>query len=434
MRIRLESSSGSSTSSSPGKATDASNQKLSSPLGVDTPYESLALNDKHRNTDGSGRRQTHLDRINSIRSLSASYRTSRNHSLSPGISHPPWMGLEAHRPSASRSHTPKRHVSFVEDGNTFARERSDEDGSQESSSESLKSASDSEEEEWLVNGSRKSKSQLMQKRRQPSIEALEITSRIRLGNEEESLYAPQRRNITPLQAIGGESLYIRRSQRATQPVVKQEDNDVDEVHHLLERMRIQKEKDEEKERSAFEERNKALWDAIEEGIKQAEEVRDRAVREEQERQQRAREEHEAEEKRAREAKEAEEKRKHEQDAREQEQKRQLEEKKAADEQERATKAQEKEAEESKARQMEEMGGSPLVSAGKEYEHWQKKMQHIKQHVLPTVSANAEWRKQCFTAKRSITRGISQLTNSRAEIIRIVRMAIFLQILLLTFTA
>ena len=46
-------------------------------------------------------------------------------------------------------------------------------------------------------------------------------------------------------------------------------------------------------------------------------------------------------------------------------------------------------------------------------------QRIKTEVLPVVSGNPDWRKQCFAAKRQITPKIGQLTNSRSEIARIV---------------
>lgn len=46
-------------------------------------------------------------------------------------------------------------------------------------------------------------------------------------------------------------------------------------------------------------------------------------------------------------------------------------------------------------------------------------QHIKQSVLPTVSQNPAYRKDCFTAKRSITPKIGQLTSSLEATTRII---------------
>lgn len=46
-------------------------------------------------------------------------------------------------------------------------------------------------------------------------------------------------------------------------------------------------------------------------------------------------------------------------------------------------------------------------------------QHIKSNVLPVVSQNQAWRKECFAAKRSITPKIGQLTSSSETTLRII---------------
>lgn len=139
------------------------------------------------------------------------------------------------------------------------------------------------------------------------------------------------------------------------------------------------------------------------------------------------------EQRAKEAREAEERR----IAREKEEAERLEREQKAEE-ERLQKEAEKAAEENKKR----TGPLLKVDAKKDWERWTAEMkvcictaavttrartanvfflhaQRIKEQVLPVISNNPEWRKQCFAAKRQITPKVSQLTNSRSEVIRIV---------------
>lgn len=48
------------------------------------------------------------------------------------------------------------------------------------------------------------------------------------------------------------------------------------------------------------------------------------------------------------------------------------------------------------------------------------VQHIKQDVLAVIAGDSDRRKRCFAAKRAITPKVGQLTNTREEVVRIVR--------------
>lgn len=183
------------------------------------------------------------------------------------------------------------------------------------------------------------------------------------------------------------------------------DSSVDEIDSILAQFQLQQREIECKEREAFEQRNKSLWEGIEAAIRQAEQ---REVKEAEQlaaarkRQEQA----EADAKRAREA----------------ELKRIEEEQRAAKEKALHDEKIARKRAESDKREGEQnaMRGGPHIwpLAAAEFRHWEARMRYIKQDVLPSVAARPDWRKQCFTAKRTITPKIGQLTNSSSEIARI----------------
>ena len=183
------------------------------------------------------------------------------------------------------------------------------------------------------------------------------------------------------------------------------DAGVDEINTILAKFQLQQQATEKKEREAFEKRNATLWEGIEAAIRQAEQ---RAAQEAEQL---------AEARRKQERAEAEAKR-----AREAELQRIEDEKKAAAARKQAEEARQREAEAEAAKAKAQnvfRGGEHVWAAAKdEYEHWQARMAYIKTDILPSIAQRPDWRKQCFTAKRAITPKVGQLTNSRAEIVRI----------------
>jgi len=200
---------------------------------------------------------------------------------------------------------------------------------------------------------------------------------------------------------------------------------INEVHSLLKELHMRRDEDDERLQVEFDARSKRLWDSIEASIREAERINEAEAAEKTAILVAKRREQEANERAAREAREAEERR----IAEEAERKR-----KAAEElKHKEEEAQRKrEAEEAEQRRREKeaaeadaaktLGGvagpSLWIQAKADYDLWHAKIQDIKTNVLPQVSANADWRKQCFMAKRQITPKIGQLTNSRGEIVRI----------------
>ena len=183
------------------------------------------------------------------------------------------------------------------------------------------------------------------------------------------------------------------------------DPSIDEVENILAQFQIQQSEVEKKEREGFQKRNTSLWEGIEAAIRQAEQrTADEAQRLVEAR--RKQEEAEAKARRARE-----------------------EELKRIDAEKQAARAKQLE-EEAKARERAQQdenerranvfrGGSHMwPSAKTEYAHWQERMKYVKEDVLPSIAQRADWRKQCFTAKRAITPKVGQLTNSQTEIMRI----------------
>lgn len=194
-------------------------------------------------------------------------------------------------------------------------------------------------------------------------------------------------------------------------------DDFEDVQNILSRLKLEKEGTERKERQEFEARQEKLWNSIETAIKAAEDEARKRAKEEADRLEAARKAQEESERKAKEAREAEQRKIQE----EQEAKKQA----AAAEEERKRQASEdakKAEEERKAQEATKgMGGGAAVhgKAREEYSKWSEKIKEIKEQVLPAVSSNTVWRKQCFAAKRQITPKIGQLTNSRQEIMRIV---------------
>ncbi|MCO5562938.1 hypothetical protein L7F22_016574 [Adiantum nelumboides] len=368
-----------------------------------TPSTSSLLLEETTPTRSNGvaytgrRRMSNLEKVNAARQLAKNVQGIR--SSPAAFRSPRWM----------RESTPKA-VDDV-DG--------DEDGSMIRLSESDSgSESDSEEEAWPVAPHRFAKGYtskpLARNRREASIEAQELSQRIRLESEADSSNLPSRRIASQRRRSNSRQPSMPLSPNAIRKTLPILEDDFDQVQGLLSRMRIEKEKEEMHEKQAFDERNKALWDSIETSIRHAEDVQAKAAKEEAERQKKIQEQKEADERRAKEQKEAEEARLKREKEDAEKQKQEEESKRKAAEEEATRKA----AEEAKEKSMGGVGNTLEANARTEYETWWQKIQQIKQNILPAVSQNTDWRKQCFSAKRIITRSVGQLTNSRVEIVRI----------------
>ncbi|CAD6886429.1 unnamed protein product [Tilletia controversa] len=200
---------------------------------------------------------------------------------------------------------------------------------------------------------------------------------------------------------------------------------INEVQNLLRELHMRRDEDDKRLQNDFEARSKRLWDSIEASIREAEHKNEAEAAAQTAVLIAKRKEQEANERVAREAREAEERRV----AEENERQRQVEEEAKRKEEEEARRR-EAEAEEERKREKaaaeadaaSTLGGvagpSLWTQARDDYEKWYSRIQDIKTNVLPQISDNPDWRKQCFMAKRQITPKISQLTNSRSEIIRI----------------
>lgn len=194
------------------------------------------------------------------------------------------------------------------------------------------------------------------------------------------------------------------------------EDDFEQVQSLLSSLALQKAEADRKDRQEFQAREKKLWTSIEDAIRKAEEEAREKAKEEAERLAAARKAQEEAERKAKEAKAAEEKRIEEEQAANEEAKKQQEEQKQLD----AAAAKKKQEEEAARERDKGMGGGDALRAQArlDYRVWADKMKHIKENVLPVISSNPTWRKQCFQAKRQITPKIGQLTNTREEIWRI----------------
>lgn len=341
------------------------------------------------------RRRSHLERASEAKKLSLS---SRARVASRG-STPVWMNL--------------RKVSNVT-GNDSGDSEEDRDGSDNDAV----SDSDSEEDEWPVAPSNLRPRARKEERRSAKLNyfrSQEVAAKIRLSGLDE--VDPDQQQIAPRRVrLQSPPLVIDSPtrQRLHQERKAKASAEFDQIQTLLKNLRIKKENEEAVERRQFEERNRTLWEDIEAGIRQVDLMREKVAKEEQERLQRAREQREAAERRAQEVKAAEQARLQVEKAEE--------EKRIQEEQERQraeAQAEEERAREEKANNITGVGSALDREARQAFDAWWVKMNHIKTNVLPVVSKNAGWRKQCFTAKKSITRGVSQLTNSRTEIVRIV---------------
>ncbi|KAK0536012.1 Nuclear pore complex nucleoporin component [Tilletia horrida] len=206
---------------------------------------------------------------------------------------------------------------------------------------------------------------------------------------------------------------------------RQPSSAINEVQNLLRELHMRRDEDERRLQNEFETRSKQLWDSIEASIREAERKNEAEAAEKTAVLIAKRREQEANEKAAREAREAEERRIAEEKERarlaaeeakrkEEEQRKRREAEAAEEERQR-----QKEAEANAANSMGGTAGSALWAQSKaDYARWYQHIQDIKNNVLPQVSSNPDWRKQCFMAKRQITPKIGQLTNSRSEIVRI----------------
>ncbi|KAE8215833.1 hypothetical protein CF327_g958 [Tilletia walkeri] len=200
---------------------------------------------------------------------------------------------------------------------------------------------------------------------------------------------------------------------------------ITDVQNLLRELHMRRDEDDRRLQDDFEARSKRLWDSIEASIREAEEKNEAEAAAKTAVLVAKRKEQEANERAAREAREAEERRV----AEEAERKRKAEEERKRKEEEEARRR-EAEAEEERKREKEAaradaaktLGGvagpSLWVQARSDYEKWYSRIKDMKNNILPQVSGNPDWRKQCFMAKRQITPKISQLTNSKSEIVRI----------------
>ncbi|PWN47962.1 GLE1-domain-containing protein [Violaceomyces palustris] len=185
--------------------------------------------------------------------------------------------------------------------------------------------------------------------------------------------------------------------------------ELEEVRKLLSSLDMRRQEEEKNEKQAFEQRNRALWQAIDASILAAEREAQAMAAAEAEKLAAARRQQEEAERKAKEERQAEERRIEEEKA--EQKRREEQERKARQEEEERLAKEEKE---------QSMGGPAGIrkQAQADYERWMSKIKDIKQNVLPVVSQNPELRKQCFAAKRQITPKIGQLTNSRQEVARI----------------
>ncbi|KDN37806.1 hypothetical protein K437DRAFT_270753 [Tilletiaria anomala UBC 951] len=191
-------------------------------------------------------------------------------------------------------------------------------------------------------------------------------------------------------------------------------DDLESIRKILGTLRVSQQQEEEALKNDFNKRSEQLWFDIEQTIRKAEDDTRKAAEAEAERLRSMRlkqieQERIAEETRRKEQQRVEEERRAEERTREekrQKEQEQLEQKHKEEQQARV----EKEAQERKS--------VAFSNAKKDYEHWKASMEDIKKNVLPAVSSNPTWKKQCFDAKRRITPKISQLTNSREEVVRI----------------
>ncbi|GAA5912058.1 uncharacterized protein JCM6883_007095 [Sporobolomyces salmoneus] len=190
--------------------------------------------------------------------------------------------------------------------------------------------------------------------------------------------------------------------------------DITSIDSLLSQLQLEQTRSTQLLVSAFERRNKSLWDSIESSIQTAE-AEERALQAK--RLKELEQEKKAQEMRALELKRLEE------EKRKEEERRRVEEVEKEKERERVEK--EKKEMEEKARELEKKNSaisgktSGEGSPKGEFEKWSNKMTYIKEKILPVVSQNPTLRKSCFQAKRSITPKIGQLTSSLSAITRII---------------
>lgn len=366
-------------------------------------------------TAAKKKKTTQLERIDAARRLASPPRLGQALHR-PRV--PPWMQQRQRSGGSSsvlRSLKPPGGVPFEEDedeGGQRGALDSDEDGSTDEQDDD-EDDDDSEEEQWPVRPGRIGRGQ-------------GLSSRIRLVSKDDewdewerrtrdrawSMQARRQRSVSlkPDDALGDPDRRSAPSSSAATRGGARRDLDLDDVESLLSSLRLQQDEEEKRDREAFEQRNRKLWDNIEAGIRSAEQAREKEAQEEAARLRAARAAQEEAERRAREQREEEERKILEENEAKEAARRKAEEE--ARQEEERLKAAERER---------SLGGATLrLEAKQEYERWWAKMSHIKTDVLPLVSANNEWRKQCFQAKRQITRGVSQLTNSRQEIVRVVR--------------
>lgn len=384
MRFAVDPSSSSSSSSYASSSSADDGEK------GDKKVKDVAHSAQTSSLDRLAKKKTHLQRIEAARRLASPV---------PDRKLPPWMQQQQARRQARLGR------SLGEDSDEDAQRGaldSDEDDNSDADSydDGDDEDYDSEEEQWPVHPGRRAG----------------LSNRIRLVSKDDEWDEWTRRTAKLAQSRQSQSQRLRSvsvKPEEASPLLNRSTSlkgrgDLDDVEGLLSSLRLQQDQEEKRDREAFEQRNRKLWDTIEAGIRAAEETREkeeqqaaarlraaRAAQEEAER--RARQEREEEEKRIREEQEARDaaKKKAEEEARQEEERLQA------------------------AEREKSLGGPTLrLEAKRDYDHWYTKIQHIKTNVLPLVSANDQWRKQCFQAKRQLTRGVSQLTNSRQEIMRV----------------
>ncbi|KDE06516.1 hypothetical protein MVLG_03167 [Microbotryum lychnidis-dioicae p1A1 Lamole] len=197
-------------------------------------------------------------------------------------------------------------------------------------------------------------------------------------------------------------------------------NDISSIESRLSSLALQASAEKAALVKSFQTRNAALWDSIEASIREAEKEegdKQRVLEENRRKRQEA-------ERKAKEMREAEERKKKE------EKERKIKEGEERERKEAEERKRRKEEEEKRVKEQEDRDKKLAIIAppsGKgiegspqaEWERWTAVMTQIKTGVLPVVSQNPTYRKECFTAKRAITPKIGQLTASAEMTLRVI---------------
>ncbi|SCV69391.1 BQ2448_2411 [Microbotryum intermedium] len=197
-------------------------------------------------------------------------------------------------------------------------------------------------------------------------------------------------------------------------------NDMSSIESRLSSLALQASAEKAALVQSFQMRNAALWDSIEASIREAEKEegdRQRLLEENRRKRQEA-------ERKAKEMREAEERKKKEEEERKakdlQERERKEAEERKRKEEEEVKRQKEQEERDKKLAVIAPPSGKGIEGSPQtEWERWAGVMTQIKTNVLPIVSQNPTYRKECFTAKRAITPKIGQLTASAEMTLRVI---------------